>query len=466
MSLKVRHASSGMVASSSVSARIVSTVPRQTVLRNLLGKAIAGGRLAAGVGSGPVGWGITAATVAKTAYDLVAPTLEANDYRWDAEKSNFITDKEYKYCLLAPPPPTSNEWKEVECVGLGKISRQLDLKSWEHLRPIRDAICRKHWQSLLPEYKPEDGYRLVPTPMGRGCTAVSDTDYGRSAGNWRWYENTTQTITQSEFDRIIGPLADNNPTPYVNATADEKGNVPGVQTSPDVTVPNGTIVTIGPYTDSDGQPKQITVTFNTANGQTNVTVRITPRADLTPKSPTAPSSSPGSSGKPGNAPSSGSSPNSGNSNSPGISPGGSPQTDGNTRTETLPKKDTDKKDNPSGDKKDKPDPKSDEKQDEKQDGGLLCNVFPDILACDKQPEAEEPDLPIPEETVNLNFTPDNTFADNGQCPEPVTFAALGGTYSISLQPACDLAALMRPFIIAMAWLVASFFVVRVVRENA
>ena len=37
-------------------------VPKKTVLKNLLGKAIAGGHLAAGLGSGPVGWALTAAT--------------------------------------------------------------------------------------------------------------------------------------------------------------------------------------------------------------------------------------------------------------------------------------------------------------------------------------------------------------------------------------------------------------------
>ena len=109
-------------------------------------------------------------------------------------------------------------------------------------------------------------------------------------------------------------------------------------------------------------------------------------------------------------------------------------------------------------------PKDDDKP--KEDGGLLCKVFPNILACDELPEKEEPNLEIPQETIDLNFAPDNTFKEYGDCPAPVTFQALGTEYKISLEPACNLAAMMRPFIIAMAWLVASFFVARVVRNNA
>ena len=93
-------------------------------------------------------------------------------------------------------------------------------------------------------------------------------------------------------------------------------------------------------------------------------------------------------------------------------------------------------------------------------------MFPNILACDEQPEKEEQNLEIPQETIDLNFTPDNTFREYGECPAPVTFQALGAEYKISLEPACNLAAMIRPFIIAMAWLVASFFVARVVRNNA
>lgn len=42
---------------------------------------------------------------------------------------------------------------------------------------------------------------------------------------------------------------------------------------------------------------------------------------------------------------------------------------------------------------------------------------------------------------------------------------MGSTYSFSLQPACDLALMLRPMITAFAWLVAAFFVAKTVRSE-
>ncbi len=109
--------------------------------------------------------------------------------------------------------------------------------------------------------------------------------------------------------------------------------------------------------------------------------------------------------------------------------------------------------------------------DKKQTGSTedLCEKNPDILACDKipdsKPSASEPDFSIPEETVDLSFAPDNVFPTNGTCPAPVSFQAMGATYAFSLQPACDLASMLRPMIIAFAWLVAAFFVTKTVRSE-
>ena len=88
------------------------------------------------------------------------------------------------------------------------------------------------------------------------------------------------------------------------------------------------------------------------------------------------------------------------------------------------------------------------------------------MACDQLTEPEQVDLDVPEETIDLSFKPDSVFSSSGQCPAPVRFEAMGARYEISLEPACTLAEMMRPFIIAMAWLVAAFFVARVVRNNA
>ena len=214
-----------------------------------------------------------------------------------------------------------------------------------------------------------------------------------------------------------------------------------------MSVPAGTVVTIGPVTPENGKPLQITITFGKdSNGNTTAEVATTQRPDLDPGSPAAPNTKadPDPNPNPGGK--------------PDKKPDGNP--DGKPDKKPDDKPDPDRKD----DTKKEERPKEDDKP--KEDGGLLCKVFPNILACDELPEKEEPNLEIPQETIDLNFTTDNTFKEYGECPAPVTFQALGTEYKISLEPACNLAAMMRPFIIAMAWLVASFFVARVVRNNA
>ncbi|MDO4227548.1 IgG-binding virulence factor TspB family protein [Neisseria sp.] len=454
---RVQHGSSGALSSVTVPVTQKAEVPKKTVLKNLLGKAIAGGRIVAGAGSGPIGWAITGATVAHTAYNLVAPTLADNGYVWDSNAQNFVTDKEYKYCLINDFYDGKG-WVEVDCVGLGKISYELDQKGEVHLRPIRDSLCRRNWQKILPQYKPEYGYRFGYSLHVAGCTAVSDTDNGRTAGNFRWYKVSDQAISQSEFDRIIGPVADSSPTRYVNATANDDGTIPGVTTSPDVTVPSGTVVTIGPYTDTDGQPKQVTVTFNTANGQTTATVTVTSRPDLTPNSPTAPSSSSGSSSNPGSSSSPGSSSNPANA----PNPDGSSETGGDTRTENIPKKDTDSNDEPS----DNPDEKTDDKPKEQQDGGLLCELFPDILACAKMGEvAEDEPFKIPHITNETAFSPDFFLPDTGTCPAPETVSIMGQQYSFTYEWLCRFAEMIRFIVIGIASISAAYIMFSGLRKD-
>ena len=66
---------------------IAQKVPKKTVLANLLKLARVGGGAAVGVGTGPVGWAYNA----YTAYALVAPLLEDDDYVWDNDKKDFVS---------------------------------------------------------------------------------------------------------------------------------------------------------------------------------------------------------------------------------------------------------------------------------------------------------------------------------------------------------------------------------------
>lgn len=97
----------------------------------------------------------------------------------------------------------------------------------------------------------------------------------------------------------------------------------------------------------------------------------------------------------------------------------------------------------------------------------LCEKNPDIMACDKQPEApeEEPEFEIPHETHDLFFAPDTLFPTNGTCPAPVSFTLnfpyIGAkSFQFDTMPICETASRLRGFIIAMAWLVVATMCLR------
>lgn len=262
-------------------------------------------------------------------------------------------------------------------------------------------------------------------------------------------------ISDAEFEKNLDK--------WIEAARDEEGNIPNSSTT--VVIDNGQVAQTPPYTDKNGRAVQTRWDFETSptpdgTGKTSVRETTIPRPDLTPDSPeaprlkTPPSGDPnGSTAKPPSS-SSGSIPDN-------SSPTGTPSDkDGNGDKDKD--KDSDKKD------KDRDGTKDDEKDKKQPEVQGLCDQYPDILACDKQPEKEieEAELPeIPSEEISLVFTPDNVFPVTGTCPEPVQFAAFGKTFAFSLQPVCDVAKMLRPVIIAFAWLVAAFFVVKTIRSE-
>ena len=485
-SLAVREASTGLRSASTVPVTIEHRVSKSTVFRNLLSRARLGGKyaaqraagkLGAGLLGGPAGWAITAAL---TAYDLASPIAASEGYYYDDKYQDFVKTKTFVYCVATSGLCTDQRVQETV---MNPKAVYADMESNPSDAEINKKLCAKlevnHFNFEYPDrFSKKNTYfngksRICVVEFNVlkavGSLSAGDTTTSQT----RWLERVPKVkepIPQSVFDKAVQPSADASPSKYVGATANQDGSVPG-ETQGNPTVSNGTVITLGPATGPDNKPVQVTITFNTSSGgNTSADVKVTPRPDLTPGSPAAPNYTPAPVPPPATTP----------TTTPGDNgkPDGQPNKTPYDNPKDNPKPDPD--DSPSGKDKpkpdDKPDPdgKDDPKKDErpkeddkpKEDGGLLCKVFPNILACDELPEKEEPNLEIPQETIDLNFTPDNTFSEYGECPAPVTFQALGADYKISLEPACNLAAMMRPFIIAMAWLVASFFVARVVRNNA
>lgn len=439
-SLHVREASTGLRSASTVPVTIEAQVSRKAVLSGAFRLVKAGAKLALkGV---PY---IGAASYAWDAYQAVNPTLESAGYHYSENADAYLKVYDNALCL----DKFRSEPGYYSCVGVDSSVMLALSKGGKSAKDAQTLLTMqvqsdygKIHKDLMDMYYGDEYSRTSPNCIwnGWGVSCHIKT----LAVAYRFIKNYNEELTPDKFLEIATNKIDSNPTPFIEGTGR-----PGYKE--EVSVPAGTVVTIGPVTGSDGRPIQIQITFGQdSNGKTNATVTTTPRPDLIPGSPEAPKTNPnptpGENGKPGGQPNS--------------TPDDNPKTNPDDNPKDNPKPDPDGKDDPKKEER----PKEDDKP--KEDGGLLCKVFPNILACDELPEKEEPNLEIPQETIDLNFTPDNTFREYGECPAPVTFQALGAEYKISLEPACNLAAMMRPFIIAMAWLVASFFVARVVRNNA
>lgn len=70
--------------------------------------------------------------------------------------------------------------------------------------------------------------------------------------------------------------------------------------------------------------------------------------------------------------------------------------------------------------------------------------------------------PVPEAVIPIEELDDFNPADGppGSCPMPYQFSVFSRQYEVSYQPFCDLALLLNPLIIAMAWLISGYIVTR------
>lgn len=447
-SLAVRDVSTGFRSASTVPVTIEAQVSRKAVLSGAFGLVKKG----AALGTRLSGWG-TAAYFAYEAYQAVKSDLEFEGYKWDETKEEFYKYWAARNCIWIEE---NGKNIDVTCIGVdSSVIRAMEkggkseLDAKKLMESQMQSVANGFWNKRAKEldlYDGEDVYfwqkfkvQKCNFDLNGGECNVSFKGDVRSPIHFRLKQNDKEILDLEKFLQIATPSIDANPTPFVEGTGKPEYNEK-------VSVPAGTVVTIGPVTPENGKPVQITITFGKdSNGNTTAEVATTQRPDLTPGGSEAPNTKP----DPDPAPNP--------DGKPDKKPDDKPDPDGNTD------KRPDDKPDPDDDPSDKDKRKEDKKEESK---GLLCDFFPKILACDEQPEKEEPNLEIPEEHIDLNFTSDNTFSQFGQCPAPVTFQALGAEYKISLEPACNLAAMIRPFIIAMAWLVASFFVSRVVRNNA
>lgn len=406
----------GAVSKGTVPATITQQVSKRKVIDEILQKARSGGR-ALGKGAASAGRLVGLNTPYGRAFALATAALEGSKFFWSDEEQDFVRQSDDDEYLV---------FSTTKASGIGS-SLTLDEKRYQQV--CENKECQKigvikgkaNAQKVAEEFCKSRTFQ-------RGNETVNFDSIGWSGFCYSEKHNTISSkigvkvarwidyvpMTADEFFDESEPDADNNPNEWVETSGVEPTD------EPEVEVPAGTVAQTDPYTDpKDGKAKQTRWDFE---GKGRVRETTIERPDLTPGSPEAPELKP--------------------------------------PAEEVPQ-------DPNNGDKDKDKDGEDEKDKEKPETEDLCEKNPDVLACDKQPEKPELDeFPeIPTETVNLKFTPDSVFPNAGQCPAPVSFQAMGATYQISTQPICDVAEKLRPFIIALAYLVAAFFVIRTIKSE-
>ena len=210
-------------------------------------------------------------------------------------------------------------------------------------------------------------------------------------------------LEQEEFDRIILPVADLDPSEPVNYSRPSQNEAPPSFSYVGVTAPSGSSVKTDAYTDpSDGKAKETTITIN-ADGVT-ATLKDTMRPDLQGQTDLAPVPTP------------------------------LPETDSETKPETS------------------------------ASAPVQCDIYPDSLGClDIKEDIQDASMVIPHETVNLDFQVKNYItSSNGTCPQGSQFSInFFGSYNFefSFEPICKFAEMIKYVIWLCSWLIAYFMII-------
>ena len=408
---RVQSGATGAMSNGTMPAVVNQSVGKRVVFANILQKAkVAGKFLGKGAGNilkggFKIGW-------QSIVFSLVLKAIQGSKFFWNEERGDFVREKDDDtYVVIATKYPTAH------------------VAGGEKNRTNIDRICATDFKGDCEIIAYVKGFARAQQARNDYCKTKTFTDNGKTynfdrSGDGGYCYSEKRTTISSTYGTTYFKYVDYVPmtldefieegTPEAAAEPDRWVSLSEVKPTdgPKVMVTDGNVAQSNPYTDpKDGKAKQ--TRWDVVDGGKFKETEIL-RPDLKPNSPEAP------------------------------------------KLEPVTKKETE---TPS--KTDKPQASAPVNLD-------LCKEHPDILACDTvpdKPKQVDPDFEIPKEEVPIIFKPDNIFPDSGTCPVPVQFQAFGQTFGFSMQPACDLAAMLRPMIIAFAWLVAAFFCVRTIRAG-
>lgn len=429
-SLHVRDVSTGFRSTSTVPVTFEAKVSRKVVLQGAYRLVKAGAKLAL-KGLPYVG----AASYAYDAYQAVNPTLESAGYHYSENADTYLKVYDNALCM-------DKLWSQPgyhSCIGVDSsvmLALSKGGKSEKDAQTLLTMQVQADYNSihkgLMKQYYPE--YEYVSPKCRWNGWGVS-CDISTLAISYKFLKNYSEELTPDKFLEIATNTIDSNPTPFIEGTGR-----PGFNEK--VSVPAGTVVTIGPITPENGKPVQITITFGKdSNGNTTAEVATTQRPDLTPGGSEAPNTKPDP--------------------DPAPNPDGKPdkKPDDKPDSDDKPDKRPDDKPDPDDDPSDKDKRKEDKKDDKKEESkGLLCNVFPDILACSEKGDVEEQEEPfkIPHTNNDTTFSPDFFLPDNGVCPAPRTATYLGITMEFKYDMICNFAEMIRFLVIGIAAVAAAY----------
>ena len=445
----VDYMPSGARASAKVPMTIEASVSRKAVLSGAFGLVKKG----AALGTRLSGWG-TAAYFAYEAYQAVKSPLESEGYKWDESKGEFIKYWAARNCITIEQGGRNID---VSCMGVDSSVIRAMEKGGNSERDAKklmesqmQSMANGFWKARakeLDQYEGDDVYfwqkfnvnKCYFDLNGGGCTVSFKGDI-REPILFRMKRNDKEILDLEKFLQIATPSIDANPTPFVEGTGKP-------EYKENIKVPAGTVVTIGPFTPENGKPVQISITFGQdSNGNTTANVETTQRPDLDPGSPEAPNKKPDPDPNPDGNP----------DGKPDKKPDDKPDSD------DKPDKRPDDKPDPDDDSSDKDKRKDDKKEEKKEESkGLLCDFFPDILACDKMGKPEEgmfDDIKIPQVTDENTWDSDNFLPPNGVCPQPKSFNIWGRPVQISYEPLCVFMEKVR-FAVLLGFIIMSAFIV-------
>lgn len=441
--MKTRY--EGYLAKQTVNATVEAQVSRKAVLSGAFGLVKSGAKLAV---SSRGNLYIGGALLAYEAYQAVKSPLESEGYIWNEVSEEFLKEWPARNCIVTQD--REGRLQKTACYGVdssvlsaykkGGTSRR---EAEQLMKSQMEKLAEPFWEKQKHELDNKDKSKFWQyffldgcqfNLNGGNCTVKRGSDT-RSPFSFTLYMRDTEVLTQDKFLQIATPSIDGNPTPFVEGTGKPEYNEK-------VSVPAGTVVTIGPVTPENGTPVQITITFGKdSNGNTTAEVATTQRPDLTPGGSEAPNTKPDP--------------------DPAPNPDGKPdkKPDDKPDSDDKPDKSPDDKPDSDDDPSDKDKRKEDKKDDKKEESkGLLCNIFPDILACSEKGDVEEQEEPfkIPHTNNDTTFSPDFFLPDNGVCPAPRTATYLGITMEFKYDMICNFAEMIRFLVIGIAAVAAAY----------